>query len=239
MECYSFRNNIFYGINSELIFHNGYMNIQGKTDTTFNYQSNSDNYFAKGPIFTVKKIHGQYDCTSITDVDSLQNLWRRLTKSNQINIVNPLSYEPGFVDEINANLALLRTSNLIEQGKIVPGFYDYVGRQPDIGANESSVDSTLSIFTLDFLSPSSFSVWPVPFDNQITVSNYPYGSKIKIYDAAGKLWYSSLPIPDPYADFNPFQKGYEQISTKSFPDGVYIIKVGWVQKKIVKFSMNR
>ncbi|MBP6433031.1 MAG: hypothetical protein KA319_14825, partial [Ferruginibacter sp.] len=135
-----FINNIFAHENSYPIF---YVNIANSPiNSNFQIHSVTDDYFTYNPnsvIIKAKHIHGQYNCTEVNSVDILQSTLTKLSGSPNILIQNPLQTNPNFNLTKNNMFELNNNSSLINAGTIIPGFYDYQGSKPDIGAKEKIV----------------------------------------------------------------------------------------------------
>lgn len=215
-------NNIYYNPNNTLFFDNGYSDINGNTDTSFQFYSESDDYFAGNqPIATLKKFYAGFDCDEVQTVDSLQTVWSEKSKSDHIDIRTPFSVDPKFKNPKLYEFDLGMGSPLIENGGVVLGFYDFHGRRPDVGAMESDVDST--IFSVDPIQKPVFvQVFPNPFDNRLMIKlNEP--QTIEIRDLTGRIW------------LRMEGKHEYQINTSFLPAGVYVLNAGYASKKLVKF----
>lgn len=108
------------------------------TNSDFQLTSINDNYFthSNSPIAKIKHIHGQFTCSEVNDVNNLENTMINISGSSSISIVNPSQIEPLFTSTNTRDFKLSNTSQLIDAGIKIPGFYDFKGLNPDIGAKE-------------------------------------------------------------------------------------------------------
>jgi Secretion system C-terminal sorting domain len=107
----------------------------------FQVTSIQENYFsfnAAAPIAIAKHIHGQYLCSDVMDVADLQSTLSDISGSPNIMIQNPSQNNPAFNSMAIGGFELNNNSPLIDAGVLIPGFYDYVGAFPDIGAKEKT-----------------------------------------------------------------------------------------------------
>jgi hypothetical protein len=219
-----FINNIFYNPNNTLFFNNGINGINGKPDSSFQFSSEYDAYYsASKPPLVIKKVHGQYDCIAVNSVDSMEAIWSSQMNSKYISIDNFQMSDPKFVDEPGGDFKLKTESTLIENGVIVPGFYDYIGRVPDIGANESSVDSTLSHREVTIL--DQISVYPNPCTDLLHIRVLKPIQQLEVYDVPGHkvLAHTNLSQGDTFV-----------INTTHWKTGLYIVKVDNGYQKVLK-----
>ncbi len=117
-----------------------YFNLADKpANGNFQLSSIHENYFTfneLSPIAVVKHKYGEFQCTEIFTVSELQSTLRDISGSSLIDIQHPRQLNPGFVRIEVGNFALDPQSPLIDAGIPIPGFYDYFGERPDIGAQE-------------------------------------------------------------------------------------------------------
>jgi len=132
----NFVNNIFCSTNNHLGYFQGFLNKD-----TFQMRSRNDNYFCSNPskpLFVIKEIHGQFTCHAVFGVDEIAPQLSAITGSHDISFLNPFQQDPGFLSTAPGGFELAENSPLIDQGEIVPGFYDYTGSKPDLGAKETA-----------------------------------------------------------------------------------------------------
>lgn len=145
----------------------------------FQINSQNDNYFSfsnTSPITKVKYIHEQYNCLDIFSVSNLQSTLSSISGSSNIIIQNPLQVNPIFENTNSGGFMLQNSSPLIDQGKIITGFYDYYGPKPDIGAKEN--DSNTSIDQIDKL--TGINVYPNPTTGILSIDLPFYNDKVEI-----------------------------------------------------------
>lgn len=134
-------NNIFYGSNNHVGYFQGFL---GKSN--FQLASSHDNYFCANPstaIFLIKEIHGQYTCHEVPFVSDIEAELTNITGSNHIGFEQPFQLEPAFLSSNEGGFSLAANSPLIDIGVQVPGFYDFLGSNPDLGAKETAVVSDI------------------------------------------------------------------------------------------------
>ncbi len=221
-----FANNIFYNPSNNLFFNNGINGLNGQPDSSFQFSSDHDAYYSGNkPPLVIKKVHGQYDCLEVSSVDSIESIWSDQMKSSHISIDQFTSGDPMFVDESQGDFSLQKNSPLIERGKIIPGFYDYKGRSPDIGANESDEDSTLSVWVK--IEDHDISIWPNPCTQTLTINSNsvrPFRS-IDVFDVLGRSVFHTL---------NEEKDQRLRIAVADWKNGMYIVRVDTYYTKILK-----
>ena len=124
------------------------------TNGNFQIYSSHDNYFSynnSAPIAVVKHIHGQYNCTDVQNVNSLQNQLSSISGSPNISIINPKQDDPLFNNVLIGGFELSNNSPLIDAGIQIQGFYDFNGLRPDVGAKESTNTLSINENTLIFI----------------------------------------------------------------------------------------
>lgn len=204
-------NNIFYHGSEEV----GYFHDLGnKPDFQLNLQRN--NFYSDdptSPLLVAKPIHGQYSCTDLPDVQLFESTLRQISGSNDIYVRNSLNVAPGFVSMTNGGFELDSLSPMVNQGQIVPGFYDYMGNSPDLGAKESPYP----IIGVQAPSPSlSLRLFPNPGQDEVRVD---WGRTltdvtIEVLNAQGQL-----------VDTRHIESGTHFILKASLPAGIYWIGV--------------
>jgi hypothetical protein len=158
----TFSNNIFYAEQNKI----GY--FQGMKDNTdFQLTSIHDNYFTadQSPIATIKEIHGQYTCHDVDEVGQLQNELEAISGSDHIIIESPFQHDPLFINTSSGDFILTAGSPMIDKGIQIPGFYDFIGDAPDLGAKESLFVSTYQPTP----HPSHIQVYPNPTSGLVNV----------------------------------------------------------------------
>lgn len=146
-----------------------YANLANNVNKNFQIKSINDNYYSfniNSPIVKVKHIHGQYICTDIYNAFDIQNTLTDISGSTDISIQNPLQLNPGFTTYQTEGFELSHSSPLIDAGILIPGFYDYSGLKPDIGAKES--DFTMSTNNADTNSNGVY-IYPNPSSGLLTI----------------------------------------------------------------------
>ncbi len=133
-----FINNSYSHANGTL-FH--YMNLASKDQNSdFQLTSINDNYYSyknSEPVARIRYINGQAACTQVNSVADLQSILSEISTSPNILISNPTHWNPEFSNMDKGRFELERNSPLIDAGIAIPGFYDFEGLRPDIGAKES------------------------------------------------------------------------------------------------------
>lgn len=125
-----FANNIF----ADSVKHPGYFHSLAQKPA-FQWSSANDNYFSfsqASPLLVAKEIHGQYTCHDISSLAMLESVLRQISGSTAIRFAAPMSANPQFT----AGFALSPGSPMIDAGNTIPGFYDFSGTAPDVGAIE-------------------------------------------------------------------------------------------------------
>ena len=132
-------NNIFYAGRNKIGYFQGL-----KDNTNFQLTSVHDNYFTadQSPIATIKEIHGQYTCHDVDDVLLLQSELAGISGSDKIIIQSPFQDDPLFMHPASGDFTLTAGSPMIDKGIHIPGFYDFKGAAPDLGAKESTYVSS-------------------------------------------------------------------------------------------------
>ena len=99
------------------------------------------------------------------------------------------------------------------------GFYAVAIEQN--GCRDTSNCIRINTVGIENISTNSFSVYPNPADEFISISSNEKSQTISIYNSSGQLIYSS--------DLNQHQK---EISVKNWANGIYILKMGAIHSKI-------
>lgn len=132
-------NNVFYAERNKIGYFQGF-----KDNLNFQLTSVHDNYFTadQSPVATIKEIHGQYTCHDVDDVLLLQSELAGITGSDKIIIQSPFQENPLFINPASGDFTLTAGSPMIDKGIHIPGFYDFKGAAPDLGAKESTYVSS-------------------------------------------------------------------------------------------------
>lgn len=225
-----FRNNTYSHTVSHPFFYFDLAN--SPTNGDFQIASDHDNYISlnsNSAIVTVKHIHGQYQCTDIAAANDLQNTLSSISGSSFISIQNPLQQNPLFVSTSPGGFELASTSPLIDAGSQIPGFYDFNGNFPDMGAKEYG--STNQILELDPFG-QAISVFPNP-SNAIFTLQLPHKSDLVTIRVFNYLGQEVLTVVN-----GTGQEYY--LDLKNQKDGIYFIEIDWDRvksvKKIIKIS---
>lgn len=219
-----FVNNIFF----DKYKHFGYFHDLGnKPYFQFNFENN--NFYNSDPsipIIVAKEEHGEYNCISIFASDSIEKKLQSIAKSNLIKVSNSSFFNPNFVNPILIDFSLNSKSSCIDIGNIIPGFYDYKGTKPDLGA----IESDFSINNSDQLEPSAIiEIYPNPAQNLFIISAQTKDLiQLNIFSIDGSLLLSKNNI-----------QAHSQIKTNLQP-GIYIAKIETQNKKhiIKKLMIN-
>ena len=91
--------------------------------------------------------------------------------------------DPGFWASASGNFDLQPGSPLIDAGQVVPGFYDYIGTAPDIGAGETTTATQIPVSESENL---YISIFPNPFNKQVNISSASTIQRVKIYNLTGQ-----------------------------------------------------
>lgn len=176
-----FANNSYSHANGTL-FH--YMNLASKDqNSAFQLTSIHDNYYSyknNKPVAKIRYINGQTACTQVDAVEDLQSTLSEISTSPFILINNPTHRNPEFLDMDTGGFELDRNSPLIDAGIVIPGFYDYAGLRPDIGAKESEYTAATfyspekAILCKAYPSPTRERITLEVFDNNEIQSFYLY-----------------------------------------------------------------
>ncbi len=205
-----------------------YFNLaDSTTNGNFQIYSSHDNYFSynnSAPIAVVKHIHGQYNCTDVQNVNSLQNQLSSISGSPNISIINPKQDDPLFNNVLIGGFELSNNSPLIDAGIQIQGFYDFNGLRPDVGAKEST--NTLSINENTFL--DYINIYPNPTFDVLNIKLPNSGSlyTFKIYNTSGQIMLTS--------ESNKY--AFHTIDLRSLQPGLYFLEI-WIYntKSIHKF----
>ncbi|MCC6722211.1 MAG: T9SS type A sorting domain-containing protein [Bacteroidia bacterium] len=201
------------------------------SNSKFQISSLFENYYSynnNSPIVKIKHIHGQYNCSEVKSVTDLQNTLSSISGSPNILIQNPSQSDPYFVNTDAGGFELKNNSKLIDAGMKIPGFYDYNGKFPDIGAKESKFISSTFVNN----TKPDFKIYPNPAQSTISIelSNNLVSEKIIIYDKIGKKVFSD----------DSTSKILSEININSLINGFYIVEIKCkefdIYKSFIKIS---
>jgi len=193
---------------------NGAFQISSINDNYFSYNSSS-------PIAVVKHIHGQYNCTSIPNVNTLQSNLSSISGSPNIVIQNPMQNNPFFTSTSIGGFELNSNSPLIDAGVKIQGFYDYKGNRPDIGAKESSFPvSVTENNALD-----NVKIYPNPTSEWLHIELPDLGDDFtfKIYNTMGQRIMTS----------NSNQKNQYRMEMNQLIEGLYLLEINYNGSKLI------
>ncbi len=199
------------------------------SNSDFQISSRNDNYFSyntASPIVVADRIHGQFDCTDIYDVNKLEDNLQSISASPNIDIQNPMQTDPSFINKTIGGFELDKGSILIDKGQIIPGFHDYFGLSPDIGAKESNYTVSVKETSTD----KQLIVYPNPTNGQAIIVSYRHlkNASIKIYTITGQIIFTA----------NNFFGSRIDIDVSQLLSGMYVLEVkedGWqVRLKLVR-----
>jgi hypothetical protein len=185
-----------------------------KSNGTFQLSSINDNFFSYqpgAPIAVAQEIYGQYRCIPIGIADALQSMLSDISGSSRITVQAPLQQDPLFIDRNGDNFELSVASPLVEAGVPIPGFYDYSGLRPDVGAKE-----LINICSITSPEADSFLAYPQPVADFLNVRRKwaVDDAMVSVLDLQGRLLHSELcTMPECSIDL------------RSLPVGPYIIAV--------------
>lgn len=217
-----FVNNIF----SDNIKHPYYFHgLKDKPD--FQFSSDHDNYYSydeSSPLILAKEMHGKYNCHSWFEVDSFQSQMRALTGSNRIFFNKPYHQNPAFKDVSHGDFSLEDYSPLIDGGVIIPGFYDFQGSVPDIGAIESNKSSAV----YESSTPqNTFTLYPNPTTGTVYMK-----SRNNEIPAFVQVW--NIQGINTGVEYNP---GSNSIRLGTLPPGMYIVAIGQQNATILYYKI--
>ncbi|MBK8557451.1 MAG: T9SS type A sorting domain-containing protein [Lewinellaceae bacterium] len=158
-----FINNIFYDETKNPGYFHSLAN-----KPNYQFSSTHDDYFSKNenaPLLVAKEIHGQFVCHEIFSIFNFQGDLQTISGSSNISFTNTRQLDPKFINLQDGGFELSAGSPLIDQGIEVPGFYDFSGAAPDIGAKETALVGMAS-------TPSQserISIFPNPANNQVNI----------------------------------------------------------------------
>lgn len=211
----TFINNAYYSDSNDLFFFTALISPTTGPDTSFQFLSSHDNYYANSPhrIAIAKEVHGQYTCHAIEHADSLAPKLIELTQSPYIDIRDNLSEDPLFVNPDLGNFQLMAGSPLIDAGKVIPGFYSYQGMAPDIGARESDMGIIDDIHE-SAQTDGDLLVYPNPSQGIFGLKLHSNIQLIKVYSSLGQLCLTEVG-----------NHQLEQRIATSLPSGMYFLTV--------------
>jgi hypothetical protein len=211
-------NNIFSSENNHLLFI-----TNAKDNTDFQFYSERDNYYCpNGMLLEIKALHGQFDCYSTNDATEMQTLVQDITGSDLAVFEQPFQHDPQFIDPSIGNFSLDANSLLLDAGKAVAGFYDFLGVAPDIGAKESAVVSTSNPVQTE----ASLRIFPNPTTGIFEIQSDGPVQSVSVVDSFGKMvWITN---------------SAGKIDLTRFIDGIYFVRVNAsgrvILMKIVKIG---
>lgn len=208
-----------------------YFDLGNKTKNgNFQISSLNENYFSydnAAPIIVAKHVHGSYDCTNIFNVQSIQTTLRSISGSANIVIQNPSQHNPLFKSTGNSDFELDVNSPLIDAGAQIQGFYDFKGKNPDIGAKESNFPS--SVGGNDAM--RKIKIYPNPTSDwiQIEMPNEEDNVTIRIFNTMGQLL-KTLHINDvkpKVIEMNQYAEGvyFFEVNNKNLRSILKIVKI--------------
>jgi hypothetical protein len=206
-----FINNSF----SHDVVHPIYFFALGDKSVNSSYRLSSvyDNFYnySSGPVVVANSIYGQYQCSSVLNVVNLQSTLRTISGSAHIHVVGAGPSNPAFTNKSIGDFSLTSGSGLVDAGVRIPGFPDFKGKAPDVGAVESSHQGSMSVATR---SRSGLTVFPNPSTGSFVVGIPPGEnlSAIQLYSTNAALLLS-IPVA-----------AQQPIEIKSLKPGVYILK---------------
>ncbi len=199
----------------------------------FQITSIKENYFsynASAPIVKVKHIHGQYICSDINTVDALQSILRSISGSSNIFIHDPIQEDPLFTSTDIGGFDLDHKSPLIDAGLKIPGFYDYSGMAPDIGAKEYPSTNSINREVTQHL---EVAVYPNPFEGIVNIQlAYSMSAvNLSVFDCLGREVHRVQSLSGERFEMNLYHQ----------PDGFYFVRVdaggAQVLRKILKVRL--
>ncbi len=217
----TFINNIFYALNNEIGYFQGF-----KDKTHFQLTSVYDNYYtaSQKPIATIKEVHGQYTCHEVYDVLDLQNELTAITGSDKIVIEYSFQEDPQFADAGSGNFTLMPGSPMIDKGIQVNGFYDYNGIGPDLGAKESTFVSSDGALQ----NQTHFLIYPNPTQDEVSIlpgRTVPQVN-VKLFNVLGQLISAA----------SYFDTDHIQLSIEA-PSGTYIMTLDDTEHEKVVYKI--
>lgn len=207
-----FTNNIFY----QNVKNPGYFaSLADKPD--FQWHSERDNFYspnALSPILVAKHIHGQYDCSDIYAVEDIQATLRSISGSHSISFVDPLQENPQFASTLQGGFQLKSNSSLIDTGVLIPGFYDFWGQRPDVGAKEFIPPP---VGTTELPAAGEVTLFPNPACERLQFILHEAGSVtgLSVYNTLGQAFTPR---------FQKEENGYG-IDLSGLKSGIYLLQI--------------
>lgn len=141
-------------------------------NNTFQLTSIRDNFYiynAETPIITVRKNNSQFQCEEIYNADDIEPKLRYISTSPYIVVTEPFQIDPKFDFIGSDGFHLTANSPMIDAGVIIPGFYDFKGAYPDLGAKEYN---GISHTEKTILKSLNCTVYPNPSKGQYIQFNF-------------------------------------------------------------------
>ncbi|MBU3699689.1 MAG: T9SS type A sorting domain-containing protein [Candidatus Kapabacteria bacterium] len=180
----------------------------------FEMTSINDNYFSYepgAPVAIAQHIYGQYRCTPIGRAGDLQSTLSEISGSPKITVHAPFQLDPLFIKREGGSFELSASSPLIDAGRPIPGFYDYTGVRPDVGAHEYG-----SISSIRPDDNEGLSVYPHPVSERLHIRHEEStnDAQISVLNLVGQSLLSE-PCTSPECN----------IDMGTLPAGAYIVRI--------------
>ena len=177
-----FINNV-YCHESASLFH--YFNL-GDTAANKDFQITSlhdcyHTFGGSGHLATIQEQYGRFSCIEVSDVAALQETLRAVSHSMDIRIGDATQGDPLFSNRSRYDFTLSPDSPLIDAGMVIPGFMDYHGSAPEIGAHELATSTSKA----DHDAPgTALIIYPKPLHDVliVTARDMPNGFTATVYD---------------------------------------------------------
>jgi len=172
-------------------------------------------------------VHGQYICHEAYTVSELENLMKTISNSPYIDFQGSFEVNPLFVHAESDSFQLQSSSPLIDAGKIIPGFHDFEGDFPDVGAKEFFAPSG----TRTPSEEADILIFPNPTSNGFFIkinSNTPSEwLNLKVYDANGRLVLFEN-------HENLYAKDIIPVSGANLPTGIYFLNLQYENRVVIE-----
>lgn len=193
-------------------------------NSNFQISSINENYFSynnSAPIIVAKYIHGLYDCANIIDVRSIQTTLQSISGSSNIVINNPMQNNPLYKSIGNSGFELDVNSLLIDAGTQIQGFYDFKGKNPDIGAKESNFTSSIE----ENETIHKIKIYPNPTSDwlQIDIPSEDANFTISVFNTLGQLIKTSMDN-----ELNP-----KVLDMNQFTSGLYLVEISYKNSRSI------